>query len=75
MDAHDVDVRPGLPARLAKVFAYMAIALAVSWRGLAYESEQDPSPLVPVFMCALMVVVLYLLSVATLVRQAEVGPS
>src|SRR4051812_683903 len=69
----DVTERPGVASRLVKVLLYVLLGCVVAWRSLTYDTKLGEAyPVLPMFMCAALISVLYTLSIVTLAGRSAV---
>ena len=71
--AADVTDESGLASRLAKVMVYTMLAGLIAWRAWTYDTPLgEPYPMMPMFLCAGLVAILYTLSILTLAGRSAV---
>lgn len=66
--------KPGLVARLMWVSVYTSLACGIAWRAWSYDlgTGTQPYPVLPMFLCACLIAVLYTLSIVTLAGRSAV---
>jgi uncharacterized membrane protein YfcA len=75
MESAEMNGKPGLAARLVRMFVFAVIGAAVGWRGLCYDPGSQPYPLLAIAMCASLAAVLYTLSILALVGRSNLSAS
>jgi hypothetical protein len=69
----DVTETPGVASRLVKVLIYVCLGSVVAWRSFTYDTKLGEAyPVLPMFMCACLISILYTLSIVTLAGRSAV---